>query len=209
MERYPFGYLFFVAYIIEKGWKNSSVECIIISGRSGIMTKFAYGYLLALPYINVAALLLLLKNEVDGVSLIIFFVVLALTCLIGAVMNVVYNLCAVTAESPKWYAVRNLILKISHLPVHLLVLMVVMGFMNPFLLLVSWVPALFGFGLLVFDACTNIGTCINLYRHKKCTLGKAVLFCLLSYVYIADLVGAAFQIKRSCSDVTGEMYEQF
>lgn len=138
-----------------------------------------------------------MKNGVDGTALLVFFIILAMTCLIGAALNVVYDLSAVASEKQTGFAVRNLVLKLIHIPVHLFVLIIVGGFMNPFLFLASWIPALFGIGLLIFDGFTNVGACVALYLRKKCRLSAAVLLGLVSFVYIGDIIGAIVQITKA------------
>ncbi len=161
------------------------------------MNKISYIYLIAMPYFILCLLLLVVKHEVSGTSVLLFVILSALLCLIGVAACIICNLASLTALSDKSSAVRNIVIKCCHIPAHFAVLMLVSGFMNPFLLWASWIPALCGVGLLWYSAFTNIGACVSLVRRKKCSLKIGIVLCILSFVYIADIAAAVVQLKKS------------
>ena len=167
------------------------------SRRGSNMKVFSYIYVVMLPYLIIGAVLgivSLFDGEIGKGAIIAILIAIFVLCSVGVCACIMCNIVSLAGFGETHSAVRNLVIKLSHIPAHLLVLVIVGGFMNPFLFLVSWVPALFGVALLCFDACANICGCVSLALRKKTRFLNVVLLCVGSFIYVVDIICAVIQI---------------
>ncbi|MBQ2603728.1 MAG: hypothetical protein II589_01685, partial [Clostridia bacterium] len=94
------------------------------------------------------------------------------------------NLVPLTVLDNETSSFRYLIIKVCHLPAHLLLIISFVGSFNPFLIFFMWVPVVAGIALLILSGCNDIGACISLWRRDKCSIKKAAFFCLSGFVII-------------------------
>lgn len=159
------------------------------------MKRVPYIYVILLPYIIYLTLRLILeKFSLNGQGLVLMIVALVIYCSIAAVAVISGIIISSVKLSPKETSVWNLVIKILHLPAHAVCFLLHCGMMNPFLMLLSWLPAVVSIPLQAVSATMNIGTCINGLKNKKLKTKTAIIFALLSYVYIIDIVTAIMQV---------------
>ena len=94
-------------------------------------------YTIIMPYLIFACVYFLLskQDEVTGAVFALFVVIIILISMMGIAACVVCNIVSLAALTEVGSARRNLIIKLCHIPAHLVVAAIVSGFMNPFLLL--------------------------------------------------------------------------
>lgn len=161
------------------------------------MKRGSFIYFLLMPYVIIGTFVLSLKlsnAEVSKPIVITIFILLLLLGLVGIGLCVLYNIASVAYDKPAVLARRNLILKLCHIPIHLLMILCTLSALNPFLFLLSWVPLVCGISVLVFDGCVNIGACLSLVVRKKAKLSHGVLLCAGSFIHIVDIACSIVQI---------------
>ena len=95
----------------------------------------------------------------------------------------------------------NLWLKIVYVPVHIALLLIMGGMGNPFLFLFMGIP--FGMSCMLMGVTGVFATIVFVKSRKSgYSVGKVVLYSVLSYCYIADLVVAVIGYRNSlkCKD---------
>lgn len=156
---------------------------------------FSYIYVLLFPYLIVMALLLFLPK--------LRILLLVLSIIFLTVMSIITCIsCNIYAVGGKGSGF-NIATKIVYIPVHLFMLIFFAGMMNPFLFLASWIPLAISTGLLVFSGLCNIGNCIGLFRQGKCSFVKAVILCIMGFVYVLDIIGGIIQLITSFKKKVG------
>ncbi len=161
-------------------------------------------YIILMPYLIFAdvffGMYILNKEKMSGAVFILLMLLSCFLCLIGTGCCIACNMISLTSMSEKQSAVRNLIIKICHIPAHLGVLLLAAGFLNPFLMMFAWVPLLCGAGLYVYSGGANVSTCIRLVTNKKCSAGGAVVLGAMSFVGILDIIGALIELMKAGKD---------
>lgn len=157
--------------------------------------KLAFSYIIMMPYLILLVILFpaFFDYEVTGAVAVATVVIICMLCSLAVAACVLYNIWVLLSLSDHEAAEKNLLIRGSHIPAHFFMLVLLSGFLNPFLLLLSWIPVAVDISLLVFDACTNICSCINLFRRKRVSFGKAFLLAFLSYIYVGGFVSAFIQ----------------
>ena len=150
-------------------------------------------YIVILPYLLLWDIFKI-KNKTD---IIIYGLLALLMCLLGAGACIICNLYSLRKLTDTQSALRNLAIKLCHIPAQLLILLITLGFMNPFLLLLSWLPLAVGVCLLVFDGSSNICACLTLKRRGKCSFKTALILGIFSFVYVGDIIAAIVQLVKS------------
>jgi len=155
-----------------------------------------------MPYLAVICLFIpgMTGNGENTIKLCLILMVVL--CFLGVPACVMCNLASLTSLDDRTSAIRNVVIKVCHLPVHICLLVSTLGFMNPWLLLLMWVPPVLSISLLALSACCNIGACIKLLSRGTCTFKKALLFCLSGFVIVINVVFAGMQLdtvlKKQC-----------
>lgn len=155
------------------------------------MKRLPYIYIVIFPYIFYSLFILTVSFDnimvITLISLCIILIIACIFCLINSLKHMK------AFELSCW----NLLTKLAYTPIYIYMLFLTGGMMNPFLLLVSWVPTVISVILCFLSATANIGACINLFREKKCKLFSAIIFALLSYIIGIDIISAIIQFIRS------------
>lgn len=138
------------------------------------------------PYLTVLSIWWLLS----GLKILLFALIIFLLTVLGVVSCISCNLSAVAGKNSAF----NLFTKIVYSSVHLVLLLFAGGMLNPFLFFASWIPLVISAGFMAFSGLCNIGNCISLYRNKQCSLAKAVILCIMGFVYGLDVIGAVMQL---------------
>jgi len=163
------------------------------------MKRIPYIYIILWPYVTYLTLNLILeKFSMNQQGIIMMLVAVAVYSLIAAGAMISGMVISTFKLSVKEASIWNLIIKLLHLPAHAACFLLFCGMMNPFLMLLSWLPAIASIPLQFVSATTNVGTCINCRKNKKMETKTAVIFALLSYLYIIDIIIAVIQVVLIC-----------
>lgn len=87
-------------------------------------------------------------------------------------------------------SLANLVIKIIYAPIHALLYLIMMGMGNPFLFMLMPLPLIISLILMTFTGTLSLPAVIKGYANGNYRLPAAVIFCLLSYCYMADLIAA-------------------
>ncbi len=154
------------------------------------MKRIAHVYIILFPYLFVVTLYWLICS-LDEVKWLIPAVLLVGLCsTLGVASVIVADIISGFKLSPFEACVWNLVIRAGHLPAHLLCLLLFGGMMNPFLMLMSWIPLLLSICLQGIAGFASIGACISGGRKKIWHPGIAVLFGFLSFIYVLDFIVA-------------------
>lgn len=163
------------------------------------MKRIPYIYIILLPYVIYLTLRLILeKVSLNSQGIVLMIIAVVIYCAIAAVSVVSGIIISSFRLSPQEAAVWNLVTKILHLPAHAICFLLHCGMMNPFLMLLSWLPAVVSLPLQAVSATMNTGACINGCKNKKLKTKTAIILALLSYVYIIDIITAVIQVVMCC-----------
>jgi len=165
------------------------------------MKTFSYIYIILLPYLILFSAILILGKIISEFNFIMFILAVIVICSIGVVSCIICNIMSLAKISDKKSASRNIVIKVCHIPAHIILLLIFGGMMNPFLFMASWIPIALSVSLTAFSGFTNIGACVNLFRNGKCKLSSAIVLCLLSFVCILDFVAGMVQYAKSKKQV--------
>lgn len=164
------------------------------------MKKFSFVYMIVLPYLllgSVIGSVKLFGNSIGKGTVIVILIAIVLLCSGGVAACIVCNVASLMSLTDEQSADHNLTLKLAYLPAHFCMLMLMMGMFNPFLLWASWLPILLSWCMIAYSGFGNIGACVNLLRHGKCSLKVTILLCVLSFCFVGDIVGAALQSRAA------------
>ena len=149
----------------------------------------SYIYIILLPYLVMMSIDFGLAK-----SVILLLICIILLCIAGIFACISGNISALADTNGIRPAIMNIVTKVCYIPVYIICRYFFLGMLNPFLLIVSWIPFLIGICTLLFSGFCNIGVCVNLFRKGKCKLFVSVLLCLMGFVYGLDIIGAVIQI---------------
>lgn len=174
------------------------------------MKRIPHLYMLFLPYIIALGTKLLFSddlaaffNDEDGMFFwIVYGMFILISCILAIIAVISGIIISVKSLSPRETAVWNLVTKLAYLPVHATCVSYFLGMMNPFLLMVSWVPVVSSLFLQGVSSTMNIGACMNGYKSKKMGIGASVILALLSYVYIIDIIAAVVELVKCMKNKT-------
>ncbi|MBQ1517973.1 MAG: hypothetical protein IIZ46_07215 [Clostridia bacterium] len=153
-------------------------------------------YSAVMPYLVLLCFIIPGKTGNDETAIKVCFAVMLVLCFLGVPACVICNLASLTSLDDKTSAIRNIVIKVCHLPIHFFLLAITLGFMNPWLLLLMWVPPVMSISLLALSACCNIAACVKLLSRKTCSFKKALFFCLSGFVLVINVVGAGMQLDN-------------
>ena len=153
------------------------------------MKKIPNIYILIFPYLYILLVCIIFRdkniNEENLKTLaivsIIVIAIYILNCIIVAISSAF-------KYEPKKAIKTSLLMKIVYIPIHLLLYVLIGAMANPFLVILIPVPFIISISLMSMTGMISAAGLINLYKHKIYKLGRTIVYILLSYCYIADLV---------------------
>lgn len=182
---------------MKKIWKYLKMLPIIV---------YPYLYMLAILVVFVVAIIEDSTTQsydytmLAMVMSILLALVITVLCLILSIFNSIrsgINVYGISAPVK-----LNLMIKCIQIPAY--IINFVIGLIG--LLMSIWGIGIIGL-MIIIDLCTilltgtnNIGTCVNLYRNKILTKKEELLFLLLSYIYVLDVIVAfylIFKVKKN------------
>ena len=157
------------------------------------MKKIMSGFVLVFPYVFILLAYLITRLENS------FFLLglMSLILIVGYLISYGFTLKEIALKwSLKTSFLYNLVLKSLYLPIHLLLLLIMGGMGNPFLFLFMGIP--FGVSCMLMGV-TGVFATIVFVKGRKLgySVGRVVLYSVLSYCYIADLVVAVIGYRDS------------
>lgn len=157
------------------------------------MKKLFNGFVLLFPYLYVVLIYLTVNLE----NTFLPFVFMTATMIILFVASLIMTVIDVISKwEVKTSLLYNLWLKIVYVPVHIALLLIMGGMGNPFLFLFMGIP--FGMSCMLMGLAGVFATIVFVKGRKLgYSVGKVVLYSVLSYCYIADLVVAVIGYRDS------------
>ncbi|MGM9971644.1 MAG: hypothetical protein ACI35W_04485 [Anaeroplasmataceae bacterium] len=182
---------------MKKIWKYLKMLPIIV---------YPYLYMLAILVVFVVAIIEDSTTQsydytmLAMVMSILLALVITVLCLILSIFNSIRS--GINAYGISAPVKLNLMIKCIQIPAY--IINFVIGLIG--LLMSIWGIGIIGL-MIIIDLCTilltgtnNIGTCVNLYRNKILTKKEELLFLLLSYIYVLDVIVAfylIFKVKKN------------
>lgn len=164
-----------------------------------ILKVLSYVYMILLPNFLLKTFGMLAHIKIF--LLIIMFLVLAV---LGLIAGIVINVSSATSDSSKVFSVMNLVVKLWYSCIHVTLLLFSLGMLATLIFaLGSGIPIILSIILLVFSGLCNIGNCIGLFRQGKCSFVKAVILCIMGFIYVLDIIGGIIQLITSFKKKVG------
>lgn len=151
-----------------------------------------YLYIALFPYLLVLTIVGLISC--DLIILVILLSVIELLLLFISMTGCLLGSLRGKSRSNLFW---TLAVKLIHLPVHVLMILLTMGMMNPFLLVIAWLPLLLSFMLMGLSGTLSAGTAVNSFRLKEIGLGFLILFIVLGFLYIVDIIISIIRVVLS------------
>ena len=143
-----------------------------------------------LPYLYLIFSLLINKIQNTDLAVIIYLVMFFITIILLVTSAIGTSIIFSVNNIPLKSAIINFLTKFAYIPVHLLMILLLGAFMNPFLIAFLLVPIFLSISFQVLTGIVSLGTFIGSYKFKNCNLALSILGCILSFFYIIDIVMA-------------------
>ena len=156
------------------------------------MKKIMNGFVLVFPYLF--ALFAYLISYLDKAFLP--FCLMAAIMIILFVVSIIMTVIDVISKwNSKTALLFNLLLKIIYVPVHIVLFLIMGGMGNPFLFLFMGIPLMISGMFMGITGTIAVVAIIKGYREEKYRLSKTIVYSILSYCYIADIVVAVMAYR--------------
>lgn len=163
-----------------------------------MIKKLPITILIALfPFLIMAAILLAVylgTFRKFGLLAVFIALFLALIITVASVAGLIHMIVTWKAREA---LLANLIIKILYIPVHAFLYLLALAMGNPFLFLLIPVPVIISVMFLGFTGTVALPGIIKGYRDGAYQLPAAVIFCLFSYWYLADIAIAVIAYVKS------------
>lgn len=162
------------------------------------MKKIFNGFVLLFPYLYVVLAYLTVNLENPFLPFVFTTATMIILFVVSLIMTVIDVISKWELKTSLLY---NLWLKIVYVPVHIALLLIMGGMGNPFLFLFMGIP--FGASCMLMGLTGVFATMVFVKGRKLgYSVGKVVLYSVLSYCYIADLVVAVMGCRDGlkCKD---------
>lgn len=127
--------------------------------------------------------------------------VLASTAFLVCTVFVVTAIITAVKMVFKWSARKalfyNAVVKFVYLPIHVVLIFVALGMGNPFLFMFMFVPVVISIMLLCATGVIAVAGIIRGYYEKKYKLSTAIIFSILSFWGICDMVVAMLAYQKA------------
>ena len=157
------------------------------------MKKIFNGFVLLFPYLYVVLTYFIVNLENPFLPFVFTTATMIILFVVSIIMTVIDVISKWELKTSLFY---NLWLKIVYVPVHIALLLIMGGMGNPFLFLFMGIP--FGISCMLMGI-TGVFATIVFVKDRKLSysVGKVVLYSVLSYCYVADLVVAVIGYRDS------------
>lgn len=165
-----------------------------------ILLRIPYVISLIIPYVFIVFVLIWLEIDTKGDPINELMSIFVIFTLIGALSIYARIIISATVMSFKESSIWNLINKLVYAPIHFYLILKCdfnEVFSNGYYLLFYVLMLLFSNQLLEWSAASNISACAKGHDDGKLKLSTTIWMIILSYVYVADIICAIVQIKKS------------
>lgn len=158
------------------------------------MKKIFNGFVLVFPYVFVFLTYLTTNLEKPFLPFVFMTATMTILFVVSLIMTVIDLISKWELKTSLLY---NLWLKIVYVPIHLLLFLIIGGMGNPFLFLFMGIP--FGMSCMLMGVTGTMAVIgiVKGFRNGNYKFGKAVVYSILSYCYIADIVVAVMAYSNN------------
>lgn len=167
------------------------------------MKKLLTALIIIIPYLfPVLTFMIFYENIernliVDGDNFISFVIMSVVTFLLFMISFIVTLLFMIFKEKLKTITFSNMLIKILYIPVHLVILILAGALGNPFLFWAIPIPLAVSAGFMGVTGTIALIVAVKGYKAGDYKLSTAVLYSVLSYVYICDVVVSIIMFIKS------------
>ena len=158
------------------------------------MKKIFSGFIMIFPYLFVLLSYIIIKGErgihieeKDFITLTIMTIIMLIILFIVYIPTLI---CMICKWKSKTVMLINLLIKIIYIPVHFVLFLLIGAFGNPFLLILMPIPFIISIMFMGMTGTLSVAANINAYKSGNYKLSNAIIYSLLSYCYIVDIVVA-------------------
>ena len=153
------------------------------------MKKIPIIFIALFPYLfALLTYIIFSESKVLGELELIKFAIMTIIMIMLVILNLIITIIVLAKKEFRSVQIINLILKIIYIPAHIFLIFLSSAMANPFLLLVMWIPIAISFALMGITGTVGLVGIIKGYLDKRYSLGGAIIFSILSYLYIFDIV---------------------
>ena len=136
----------------------------------------------------------LVINGDNFISFVIMSVIMFVLFMISFIITIVFM---IFKEKLKTITFSNMLIKILYIPVHLVILILAGALGNPFLFWAIPIPLAISAGVMGVTGTIALIAAVKVYKEGEYKLSTAVLYSVLSYVYICDVVVSIIMFIKS------------
>lgn len=147
------------------------------------MKKILSGFVMIFPYLFIFLTYVIITSKQNFMTFIIMATIMIMIFLISFIATIIHMIFTWDSKNVLFF---NLLIKLVYLPLHLILFIIMGGMANPFLLILIPVPLIISSIFMGITGTIFVVAIIKDYRNYK--LSKIVIYCLLSYCYITDII---------------------
>lgn len=149
------------------------------------MKKILTSLIILFPYLFILLTYAIITAEKSFMTYVMLTIIMIILFLIIYVITIIDMF---RKWKLKTSMIINMLIKITYVPLHL-ILFIIMGAMaNPFLFVLMPVPFIISVMLMGVTGTVSVVAIIKAYRNGNYKLSKAITYSLLSYCYIVDII---------------------
>lgn len=152
------------------------------------MKKIPIIYIAFFPYVLILTIYFAVAKEANNNWLVVFIMstfTLMLLFVIAFIWVIIHILFRGKAKEILF---ANLLVKIAYIPIHVGLFFIMLGMGNPFLFLFMFIPVVISIMIMGVTGTIAIVGIIKGYREDFCKLPTAIIFGILSYCYLGDII---------------------
>lgn len=155
------------------------------------MKKIFIGFISIFPYLFFVLTYLIFKEEkivLDFNNLIAFAIMAIIMITIFLAIYSISLIFMIFKWKLKTIIKINLLVKFAYIPVHFILFLTISGMANPFLFAFMAVPFVISIIFMGITGIISLISIIKTYRKGIYKLSIAIIYALLSYCYISDII---------------------
>lgn len=152
------------------------------------MRKLPILFIAFFPYLIALVTYFIFRNEVSKSSLTTFAVSISVLVLFFAIVSIAVIIHMIFKWEAQEALLANLIVKAVYIPIHLALFFLMMAMGNPFLFIFMFLPVLISMVFMGVTGTVALAGIVKGYRKGTYRLSTAIIFGILSYCYIVDII---------------------
>ena len=140
------------------------------------MKKILSSLIMLFPYLFVLISYAIIKAEKSFMTFVIITIIMFIVFLI---IYVIMIICMIFKWKPKTAMLINLLIKITYVPVHLILFLIMGGKANPFLVVLMPIPFIISIMFMGITGTVSLVAIIRAYKNGNYKLSKAIIYVLL------------------------------